>query len=77
MPQPDLLEGHRTLMRTCRHALPVRLLRRHLRAYLRRLHDAGYVALDFDWSTLETMVTITTEGEARLKRDREAHLTRL
>lgn len=77
MPQTDLLEGHRILMRDVREPRPVRSISRSMRPYLRALYAAGYVCLAFDWVMFDTVVSLTDEGSQRLERDRSANLTRL
>lgn len=77
MPQADLLEGHRILMRQLRQTRSVRGISRSLRPYLRTLYSAKYVSLAFDWSAFDTMATLTVEGEARLAVDAASDLTPL
>lgn len=77
MPQVELLQGHRTLMRQLRETKCVKGIGRSLRPYLRTLHSAGYVRLAFDWSTFDTMATLTVEGEARLAVDAASDLSPL
>lgn len=77
MPQVELLEGHRILMRQVRDAQPVKGLSRSLRPYLRTLHSAGYVRLAFDWEAFDTVVALTVEGALRLTVDQKSSLSPL
>lgn len=77
MPQVELLEGHRILMRQLRVAKPVKGISRSLRPYLSTLYSAKYVNLAFDWRAFETMASLTVEGEARLAVDAASHLSPL
>lgn len=69
MPQIELLEGHRALMRQFRETKSVKGISRSLRPYLRALYTAKYVSLAFDWDAFDTMATLTSEGAARLAVD--------
>lgn len=77
MPQTDLLEGHRILMREVRRAQPVRSISRHLRPYLRTLYSSDYVSIAFDWEAFDTVACLTDAGAQRLDRDKAENLTRL
>lgn len=77
MPQIELLEGHRILMRQLRVTKSVKGIGRSLRPYLRTLHSAKYMSLAFDWNAFDTMAILTVEGAARLAVDAASDLSPL
>jgi hypothetical protein len=77
MPEIELLEGHRMLLRSCKEPMPVRSLSKSLRPYLGALHSASYVGLAFDWDAFDAVVIATPAGIERLDREREDSLTPL
>lgn len=77
MPQIELLEGHRALMRQVRKAQPVRAISRSLRPFLRTLYSADFVSLAFDWEVFDTVVVLTEAGSNRLEHERARAQTRL